>query len=120
MPRAVLLLALLSLPALAAPQLKPKPPPPDLEDVRIQALKAKYEDLLRTADPALRNQIAVSRQFVKQMAEYVEEWKARGDQSGIASAVRALHEVLGDDTVRWDFYDVYVYDRDRKKVAGGK
>jgi hypothetical protein len=120
MPRAVLVLALFASPAQAAPQLKPKPAPPDPEDGRIQALKDKYENLLQTASPAERNAIALARQFVKQMLEYVDGAKARGDAALIAASETALHDVLGNDPIRWDFYDIHVYDRARKKAAGGK
>ncbi|HKB01829.1 MAG TPA: hypothetical protein VKD90_06395 [Gemmataceae bacterium] len=120
MPRALLLLALLALPAQAAPQLKPKPAAPEPEDGRIQALKDKYENLLHTASLAERNAIAFSRQFVKQMIEYVEGAKSRGDPELIAASETALLDVLGKDPVRWDFYDIHTYDCARKNSAGGK
>src|SRR3954453_2218311 len=95
--RAVLLLAFLPVPVLAAPRLRPeKPAPPTTEDARIAALKAKYDELRRTADPARRNQLAMSAVLVERLATLAERFRGTGDGEG---AEATLQRSLAQDPV---------------------
>jgi len=116
--RAVLLLAFLPAPVLAAPRLRPeKPAPNTAEDDRIAALKAKYDELRRTGNPAQRRELALSAQLVRGLAAIAERSRGTGDEAGVETS---LQRSLAQDPVRRDLYDILMYDRARQKVADGK
>ena len=120
MRRTVLLLGFLALPGWAAPQLKPPKPAPDPDEARIEALRQKYQELLRTPAPAEQAPLARDRALVRHLAVIVEQAKATGLGNEAAEAEATLRRVLGEDPVRRDLYDIYVHDRARKKAAGRK
>jgi hypothetical protein len=116
--RAVLLLAFLPVLVLAAPRLRPeKPAPPTAEDTRIAALKAKYDELRRTGNPAQRRELALSADLVRQLATIAERSRGTEDEAGTQTA---LQRTLAQDPVRRDLYDILMYDRARQKAADGK
>jgi hypothetical protein len=116
--RAVLLLAFLPVPVLAAPRLRPEKPAPDtVEDDRIAALKAKYDELRRTAGPAKRYELAISAELVRKLVTIAERSRGTGDEAG---GETTLQRTLAQDPVRRDLYDILMYDRARQKAADGK
>jgi hypothetical protein len=112
--RAVAIVALLALTAGAAPRLKDRPTVPTAEDVRIAALKAKYEGIQRTGSPAERQELESNKFVIDVLSLVVDLAKQSGDQKQTAAAEAKLRETLDRSQACRELYDIRVYDRARK------
>jgi len=117
--RAFLLLALLTLPAPAAPRLKDRKPAPDPEEARIAALKAKYADLRARRDPAEGPKLDLAQVRLQIILLLLDDL---GRQPAAPRArqqrERELEAEVQNDPILKDLYDIAMYDR--KKAGGWK
>jgi hypothetical protein len=118
--RAVLLLVALAGAVRAAPQLKPVKPAPDTEGARIAVLQDKYDQLRRTAGPDERDRLNNAAALVERLALILEFTRATGTPGQVAGAEGTLNRYLAEDPAHRDFYDIFMYERARKKAAGKK
>ena len=116
--RTVLLLVTMAGAVRAAPQLKPLKPAHDPEGSRIAALQAKYDQLRRTADPDEQDRLANSAALVGKLALILELTRVAGTPSEVVGVEGTLNRYLDEDPARRDLYDIFMYERARKKAAG--
>jgi hypothetical protein len=103
----------------AAPRLKDRTPAPDPEAARIEALKRKYDDLRRTAQPETRMYLAQCEQSALIFACRLDNLKAK--QSEIVPSVEGeLQKWIAVTPFAQDLYDIAVYDRSHRKPGPSK
>jgi hypothetical protein len=124
MKRTLLILAVLTLRADAAPQLKPKKPAPGTEEARIEALRAKYDQIRksksdRPADERARVDLMVAEALLRSILQEIDRrppmpaaWPGRYEWE------RRLERDFRADLMLKDLYDIALHDRE--KAAGTK
>jgi hypothetical protein len=116
--RASLLLVLLTLPAEAAPRLNDRKPAPDPEDARIAALKAKYDKIRSSGDPAEKVQLSVVEMCLRQTLADLDRLDAQPGAVDQQQKRRAIVDGIRQRPTLRDLYDIAMYDR--RKAADGK
>jgi hypothetical protein len=107
--RSLLLLAALTLPAIAAPQLKSKKPTPGTEEARIEALQAKYQEARRGDDPDLKVAVEIAEKKVAAIIRLLDAI-AKSPQSR-PDEEASLRRMIDRDPRLKDLYDIAMYDR---------
>jgi hypothetical protein len=118
MLRLLLVLALLSVPALAAPRLKDRKPALDPEGARIAALKAKFEQIRKSGTRDEQAILDFQTGSVELMIRHLDEQEHRPHLGGPQVRRQALEDRLREQPVMKDLYDITMYDR--KKAAEKK
>ncbi|HEX3147928.1 MAG TPA: hypothetical protein VHR66_07575 [Gemmataceae bacterium] len=114
MRSAPLLVVLLALNTQAAPQVKPKPPDPSIEAARIEKLRAKYEAIRHSPDPA---DVAAFRYQERGLAILLERLDKLDQEPASDRTARLRNIVLAE--IEWspvwkDLYDIALHDGNRK------
>ena len=118
MRRAFLLVVLLTMPAEAAPQLKDRKPP-DSEEVRIEALKAKYAEVRASGQPVERQRLDLAKVKFQIISILLDDMANRPITSEARQRQeRELEREIQSDPILKDLHDIAVYDR--KKAAAAK
>src|SRR3712207_3019723 len=113
--RVLLAVALLAVPALAAPRLKDRKPALDPEGARIAALKAKYDQIRKSGDKDEQAILALQERQVETLLQLLDRVK---DAPDAQLKTRAIEDRMLQRPVMRDLYDIAVYDR--KKAAEKK
>lgn len=121
MNRALLVLAVLALPVDAAPQLRLKSPAPGNEEARIEALRAKYDQIRKAGPAQLAEQVEFSQAEAKLrviLPELDNIDRLPHTSSVPHEWMQMRHRQIRANPTLSDLYDIAVYDR--KKAAAGK
>lgn len=119
MRHTLLLLAILTHSASAAPRLKDRTPAPDPEEARISALRAKYADLRARGQPGDGPKLDLAKaklQIFLLAFDHVDRQPA--NQPLRQEVERELAAELRADQILKDLYDIARYDR--KKAGDAK